>query len=66
MDKNLLLSRTIINWFKRILNPNKLKLYRVNVINQSHTGLVWHEIMASNEKEALLMANYISYEGWEA
>ena len=52
--------------FKKIferLRP-KLKTYRVKILRADFQG--WHEVMAVNEKEALLMRDYINSEGWEA
>ena len=57
----------MFDWLRnKIRDKFKLKTYRVRVVNQARTGLVWHEVMAVNEEEALLMANYISWESWEA
>lgn len=65
-EKKLEAIREIIENCGKRACPDMLKTYRVRVVNQTRTGLVWHEVMAVNEKEALLMANYISWESWEA
>ena len=58
--------KQINNWIHRKLHPNELKLYRIRVINPERTDWVWHSVLASNKKEALLMRTYINDEGWEA